>query len=347
MRIGMLVSFGIGGADKSCYYLAKGLRELGHDVVIFYTEMSFPKVSVQWDDDYEMLSRFDSYKDFESHQITDVNQFNEHNIDLLNTHRSGDDFWLIPGFEQGNYNFPIVETNIHGTLLTKADYRIFPSQTMADFKKITIPYTVIYNPIMPKLTETDLREELGIPKDAFVYGKISRASNDIFTPITYLAYKKCEAPNVYFIQMGINKATEDIAQRLNLKNFIAIDQSLDENRISQFYNTFDLYCHGNSLGETFGNTIAEAMIHGKPVVSHLGAKMWPQAQCEVIGNDNYFVRRNDTYAFEDYKNLMISLKDNKEEYKNYQEYCKDRAEKLFDYRVVSQKYADVFQKILL
>jgi glycosyltransferase involved in cell wall biosynthesis len=108
-----------------------------------------------------------------------------------------------------------------------------------------------------------------------------------------------------------------------------------------------LYCHGNSLGETFGNTIAEAMIHGKPVVSHLGAKMWPQAQCEVIGNDNYFVRRNDTYAFEDYKNLMISLKDNKEEYKNYQEYCKDRAEKLFDYRVVSQKYADVFQKILL
>jgi hypothetical protein len=44
---------------------------------------------------------------------------------------------------------------------------------------------------------------------------------------------------------------------------------------------------------------------------------------------------------------MISLKDNKEEYKNYQEYCKDRAEKLFDYRVVSQKYADVFQKILL
>jgi glycosyltransferase involved in cell wall biosynthesis len=346
MRIGMLVSFGIGGADKSCYYLAKGLRELGHDVVIFYTEMSFPKVSIHWDANYEMLSRFDSYKDFESYQIKDVNQFNDYNIDILNTHRSGEDFWLIPGFEKGNYNFPIVETNIHGTLHTKADYRIFPSETMVDFKKITIPHTVIYNPTMPKLTDSDLREELGIPKDAFVYGKISRASNDIFTPMTYLAYKKCEAPDVYFIQMGINKATIEISQKLNLKNFIAIDQSLDETRISQFYNTFDLYCHGNSLGETFGNTIAEAMIHGKPVISHLGAKMWPQAQCEVIGNDKYFVKRNDIYAFEEYMNFMKLLKNNKDEYQEYKTYCETRAENLFDYKAISQKYANVFQKML-
>lgn len=346
MRIGMFVSFGIGGADKSSYYLARGLKELGHDVVIFYTEMSFPKVSIQWDPNYEMLSRFDNYKDFESYQITDVNQFNNFNIDILNSHRSGEDLWLIPGFEEGQYNFPIVETNFHGVLQTKADYRVFPSQTLVNFKRLTIPHTVIFNPIMPKLTNENLRSELGIPKEAFVFGKISRASNEIFTPITYLAYKKNENPNAYFIQMGINKATQEIANKLKLKNFITVDQTLDETRISEFYNTFDLYCHGNKLGETFGNTVAEAMMHGKPVITHIGDPTWPQAQCEVIDREEHIIRRQDVHAFEDYGNLMHLLMTDRDKYNEFQSYCEQRAKNYFDFQIVASKYADLFKRIL-
>lgn len=346
MRIGMMVSFGIGGADKSSYYLARGLKDLGHDVVIFYTEMSFPKVSVQWDANYEMLSRFESYNDFESHLISDVNDFNNFNIDILNSHRSGEDLWLIPGFEQGIYNFPIVETNFHGVLQTKADFRVFPSQTLVNFKRLTIPHSVIFNPIMPKLCNENLRQELGIPEDAFVFGKISRASNEIFTPITYLAYKKNENPNAYFIQMGINKATEEIAAKLNLKNFIAIDQTLDEIRISKFYNTFDLYCHGNKLGETFGNTVAEAMMHGKPVITHIGDPSWPQAQCEVIDKEDHIVRRQDIHAYVEYGDLMNTLMNDKNKYNEFQSYCEQRAKDYFDYKIVASKYAELFTGIL-
>lgn len=342
----MFVSFGIGGADKSSYYLAKGLKEIGHDVVIFYTEMSFPKVSIQWDSNYDMLSRFDSYNDFESHLIEDVNDFNKYEIDILNIHRSGEDLWLIPGFENGNYNFPIVETNFHGELNTKADYRVFPSQTLVDFKKIKIPHTVIFNPIMPKLNDLDLREELGIPKNAFVFGKISRASNEIFTPITYLAYKKIETADTYFIQMGINKATEDIAKKLNFKNFIAIDQTLDEDRISKFYNTFDLYCHGNRLGETFGNTVAEAMMHGKPVITHIGASSWPQAQCEVLSRDEHIIKRQDVNAYQDYGNLMMDLMTNIDKYNDFKTYCESRAKEFFDYKIVAKSYLNLFEKII-
>lgn len=342
----MMVSFGIGGADKSSYYLAEGLKELGHDVVIFYTEMSFPKVSIQWDDNYEMLSRFDNYKNFESHLIEDVNDFNNYNIDILNSHRSGEDLWLIPGFEQGSYNFPIVETNFHGELHTKADYRVFPSQTLVNFKRLTIPHRVIFNPIMPKLTEENLREELGIPRDAFVFGKISRASNEIFTPITYLAYKNIENSNAYFIQMGINKATEEIAKKLNLKNFITIDQTLDEVTISKFYNTFDLYCHGNKLGETFGNTVAEAMMHGKPVITHLGDSTWPQAQCEVIGREDNIIRRQDIHAYSDYGNLMNSLMTDQNKYNEFKSHCEQRANDHFDYKIVAKRYAELFEEII-
>jgi len=346
MRIGMMVSFGIGGADKSSYYLAEGLKGLGHDVVIFYTDMSFPKVSPQWDSNYEMLSRFENYKNFESHHIKNVDDFNNYNIDVLNSHRSGEDLWLIPGFEQGSYNFPIVETNFHGVLQTKADYRVFPSRTLVNFKRLNIPHSVIFNPIMPKLSNDNLREELGIPNDAFVFGKISRASNEIFTPITYLAYKSIENSNAYFIQMGINKATEEIASKLKLKNFIAIDQTLDEVRISKFYNTFDLYCHGNKLGETFGNTVAEAMMHGKPVITHLGDPKWPQAQCEVIDREDHIIRRQDVQAYLDYSNLMNDLMTNTQKYNEFQSYCDQRAKEFFDYKVVAKKYADLFNKVL-
>ena len=53
--------------------------------------------------------------------------------------------------------------------------------------------------------------------------------------------------------------------------------------------TFDVFCHCNPLGETFGNTVAEAMMHGKPVVSHLGKRSWPQAQIELLASYNYYV----------------------------------------------------------
>jgi glycosyltransferase involved in cell wall biosynthesis len=51
-------------------------------------------------------------------------------------------------------------------------------------------------------------------------------------------------------------------------------------------NTFDIFCHFNKLGETFGNTVAEAMMHGLPVVSLAGTILYPQAQGEVLGHDS-------------------------------------------------------------
>jgi len=38
--------------------------------------------------------------------------------------------------------------------------------------------------------------------------------------------------------------------------------------VTRFFNTIDVLAHFGRQGETFGLSIAEAMIHGKPVVSH-------------------------------------------------------------------------------
>lgn len=350
MNIGLFVSFGIGGADKSTYYLAKGFKELGYNIKIFYSQRSFPGPCWQWDAGMEILSRYDMYVgQYEMFEITDASQFNEFDIDILSVHRSGEDIGLIPNLEQTNCKVPIVETNIHGTLLTNPDFRIFPSQTIVDFHKIDCEHAIIPNPIAPNFNTGNLRSKLGIPDDAIVYGKISRPSNDIFTPMPYLAYKIIESKyedKVFFLQAGMNNATDDIVKRMNFKNFIYINQTLDEDEISKFYNTFDIYCHGNSLGETFGNTIAEAMMHGKPIISHLGSLKWPQAQCEVIGKNDFIVEQRDLYSYKQYSEHMENLLINKNIYNDYSNYCLRRAENNFDYLHVSKKYIDLFQKIL-
>jgi glycosyltransferase involved in cell wall biosynthesis len=350
MKIGLFASFGIGGADKATYYLAKGLKELGHEVKIFYSQRSFPGPCWQWDAGMEILSRHDMYVGHhEMYEITDASQFNDYDIEILNVHRSGEDIGLIPNLEKTNLNIPVVETNFHGVLLTNPDFRIFPTQTLVDFKQVVCDHVIIPNPISDNFHSGNLRKELNIPDDAIVFGKISRPSNDIFTPMPYLAYKIIEKKyddKVYFLQVGMNNATHDIVNKMNFKNFIYLNQSLDEDFISRFYNTFDIYCHGNSLGETFGNTIAEAMMHGKPIVSHLGAEMWPQAHREIIGDDTYIVMQRDVYGYELYANLMEKLLTDKTEYDRYSKYCLERAQNNFLYTKVSQRYAEFFEKVL-
>jgi glycosyltransferase involved in cell wall biosynthesis len=341
MVVGQWLSFGIGGADKASYLLTKGLIELGVEVKIFYNELSFPTLSVQLDADAKIVSRYEQCKNLgvPMFKIDDPKQLNNYGLTVLNTHRGGDDFWLIPGFEDGSFNFKIVETNFHGHTGTRADIRIFPSYEMLRDKSITCSHKVIPNPIMCKLTDDNLKQQLGI-EDRFVFGRIGRPAIDIYSNTCLKAFRVIENDAVYFLYVApCNAAVRDI-KSLKIENIIVIDQTLDELYISKLYNTFDVLCHSNKMGETFGNTIAEAMSHGTPVVSHVGSK-WPQAQKEVIGKyEGLYVCKNDP---ERYSELMSKLFLDKQEYNAYSKYVKARAEKLYDYRVVAKKYIEVYK----
>ena len=59
------------------------------------------------------------------------------------------------------------------------------------------------------------------------------------------------------------------ARDLKLKKILFLENPIvaDED-ITAFFNTIDILAHARRDGETFGLNIAEAMIHGKPVISH-------------------------------------------------------------------------------
>jgi glycosyltransferase involved in cell wall biosynthesis len=106
----------------------------------------------------------------------------------------------------------------------------------------------------------------------------------------------------------------------------------------------DVLCHGTKVGETFGNTIAEAMMHGKPVVSHRGFNNWTQAQPEVLG-ELAPILYIDSHDVIKYANIMKRLKDDKLFYNDVSNKSIKRANAIFDYRIVARKYLDVYQRV--
>jgi len=343
MIVGQFVSFGIGGADKAAFYLTKGLLENNITVKIFYNKMSFPKRSPQVDTDV-MLSRYEQYTalGIPMIEIVNLNELNDHGLHILNTHRSGDDVWFMPGFEHTNFNFKIVETNFHGNTATKANLRIFPSYEMIKNKNISDRHVVIPNPIMIPLTDMNLRNDLGL-ENKFVFGRIARPAADLYSQTCLKAYKILDNDKTHLLYMAPHKKALDDVKTIGIRNITFIDQSIDELHISKFYNTINVLCHSNNVGETFGNTIAEAMIHGKPIVSHLGNSGWPQAQREVIGESKaHYICENDP---NEYSRLMCLLMEDKQEHANYSVYAKNRADELYDYRVVTRKYIEVYTNL--
>lgn len=341
LKLGQIVSFGVGGADKCALNLVKGLLALNEniEITIFYNKYSHPRE----DELKTNPSRFNEYLELPIKMVefSDVSELNNYNIDILQTHRSGNDNWFLPNFESTDFNFKIIETNFHGYNQTKSDFRVYPSNTLVNhLQPCNIPYSVIANPINTSITNENLKNELNIG-DKFIYGRIARPDANIYTDINLRAYKQIESDDNVFIYMAPNSRAITDANNLGIKNIIFIEPTSDELMVSKFYNTIDVLCHSNSLGETFGNTIAEAMINGKPIITHIGMSSWPQAHKELVGDmTELFITEN---FVENYAKTMLRLKNDMEYYNSTSKYLLERANKNYSYIEVAKKYFELYK----
>lgn len=155
---------------------------------------------------------------------------------------------------------------------------------------------VIPVPVEPPSLSSDLREQLGIASDAVVAGFHQRADNHIASSIPLEAFSKLQSSDWHFIIMGGGEAYRQQASELRLKNIHFIEHSSDAAEISRFLNTLDIFAHGRRDGETFGAVLAEAMIHGKPCLSHMSLVGDNNAQPETMGPAGLFARNAKEYA---------------------------------------------------
>jgi glycosyltransferase involved in cell wall biosynthesis len=289
IKVAHFVSFGIGGADRAALELIRELTQKLPEILICYGEMSFPIRTADQDPSQELLNIFEEYKSIGNMQeISNVSEFANLGIDILHTHRSGEDEWLIPGLSQLTRNFKVVETNFHGFINTPADFRIFPSLSLPILRKIKLENNT---EIIPNLVNSfqgkSLRTKLGISEDGIVFGRVGRSDRSIYSPKLLKHYSKIQNETTTLLWIGKSEWAIKDAESLGVENVIWVDPVSNPIEMANYYATFDVFCHANPLGETFGNTVAEAMLRGLPVASIKGNRKYPQAQRELLDETQF------------------------------------------------------------
>jgi hypothetical protein len=111
----------------------------------------------------------------------------------------------------------------------------------------------------------DLREELGIPINAFVWGRHG-GENQFNLPMTIstVYHAAVENPDTYFLFMNTDKFCQ------SLPNIIHLPPNYDLEYKVKFINTCNAMIHGRAMGESFGLAISEFLFMDKPVVAWTG-----------------------------------------------------------------------------
>ena len=148
-------------------------------------------------------------------------------------------------------------------------------------------------PVEAPLSDENLRGELDVPKDAFVFGRIGRDDNDIHDPVNLVSFAEVEDKNTYFVALSPSEALKEKADELGVTNIRYVDKTLDDVRISKFFNTLDVLAHSRKDGECNPGNIWEGFAHGKPVISHYGIPY--NGHIQEIGDCGFVTYRMDNF----------------------------------------------------
>lgn len=229
-------------------------------------------------------------------------------IDIFHFHRSGHTEWPITPKTKNLFN-KVVETNIFAGSdnVIDLDLSLCVSKHIYDRKSNKKNSKILYNGVEPPKTNENMRKELGINDETFVFGRIGRDAN--FTEIALRAFKEVEIrrTNVKYLIVNPCYHTKEFVSNNDIKNVIFLEKIIDDVEISKFFNTIDCLAHYRSDGECCPVNIQESMIHGKPVISHISNTF--NGQVEIISDCGFVT--NNSY---EYFAKMMTLIDNKNLY---------------------------------
>jgi len=226
--------------------------------------------------------------------------------DILHVYRSG-----YSEFPANCVYVPhTVETNVFGFLDPSLNGRtLFMSKWLMDYALKSGRWNVkafawakdrfdyVNNPVEMPYTDATFSH---LSSDAIWLGRCGRPDNGIYNSVSVDAARllRLQGYDIRFLVVAAPPNMILDLERYKIP-FEAIAPTTDPLVLSQFYNSVDIYAHARADGETFGVNIAEAMIHGKPVVTHIATPSFPgmgvfQSQTELVedGLTGFIVQNN-------------------------------------------------------
>ncbi len=277
----------------------------------------------------------------------------ENNIDLLIIMSAGYSYFPFNLVR----NIPLIMLNIFGSYFLQKNivYNVCYSEVVARKTKEISDADKIKMMVLPCERPTEkskengelLREKLGIAETDMVFGRIGRAVDDIFDPIGIRAFQKVvkDEPGAHYLIMSPPPILEKIVKEEKIPNVHFLPPTSGEEEVWAFHQANDAMAHFRRDGETFGLNIAEAMMAGKPIISHKSF-MW-NAHLEYLDDSFSRVAAFDNVEqYADYMKEFIELKKNGKlaEMGNK---AKEKAEKLFSIENLIGKFEKLVDSTLL
>ena len=200
-------------------------------------------------------------------------------------------------------------------------------------KMVIIP-SLVY---VPELKTDNLREQLGIAPNAFVYGMHQGNRDDIYSDLSLAAYSQVQGDDKHFVLLGGSGRHRDQANRMGLKNVHFLDFQASPEYIHTFLNTIDVFAHSRNDGEVCSAAIIEAMYHGKPVITHPALNMGHMEQVEGCGA---VVHNSNEYAA-----AMRRFCDDRDYYQEMSERTRQRYYEKYDYKKVEAQIKELYEEV--
>ena len=184
------------------------------------------------------------------------------------------------------------------------------AEEMSQGKQPFVPHMVNFY----ENTEEDLRNELNIPKNAKVFGYYGGAQSfNIEFAQSVVKKIASQYKDLYFIFMGVDSFVTKKWWKSQLKNLVFLPPSSDLLYKIKFINTCNALLHARERGETFGITVAEFAIKGKPIITYADSP--EKNHILELGEDAYFYTnaKNLTEILLE-TNLQLSAKESYEKF---------------------------------
>lgn len=311
------------GTEKNLQLIANGLSDK-YNIFYMYGEKTAEESRKESLNSHISLIPFS----YESNEIAVPHKLNgmrphikevivDHDIDLIITASPGYAHYPwniitdIPIVLLNIFGAPVIQSNIKKIIYISNEIRKHAERWTGHQESATVAYCPINNPSLDIDSGNKLRERLGIPKKAFVLGRIGRADDAIFDPIGIEAFSLAlkNHPELHYIVMSPPPILEKIVAERNISNVHFLAPSGSEADVWAFHYALDVFAHFRADGETSGVAIAESLSAGNPIITHR-SRVW-NAHLEYLKEN--CARIADIDSVEEYANYIeefIDLKAN-------------------------------------
>lgn len=140
--------------------------------------------------------------------------------------------------------------------------------------------------LSPSITQENMRNLLGIPTDALVFGRHGGVDTFDLDIVKEAIVKVVNNnTNIYFLFVNTPCFVSH-------RQVIHLDKIIDSCEKNTFISTCDAMIHGQSLGETFGIAIGEFSVNNKPIIAYNGP-VWNDHYKNILGDNAFWYTNTD------------------------------------------------------